>query len=143
MKEFLLIENLNPAQTEQLFNLFQKLEWTKTRNEISIMLKNSMSFGVVEATTQNLVGYSRVLTDEIKYAFIFDLIIDECQRKKGLGKLLMETIILHPKLKNVKNFELTCVPSMVHFYEKFGFSEEYISTEFGKVKPMRFSRIVG
>ena len=140
MNEFLLIENLDPFHIEQLFNLFQKLQWTKTMDEISIMLKNSISFGLIETKTQNLVGYSRLLTDEIKYAFIFDLVVDEHHRKKGLGKMLMKAIISHPQLKNIKNFELTCAPAMTRFYEKFGFSEEYISAEFGKVKPMRFSR---
>jgi len=86
------------------------------------------------------VGYSRVLTDEIKYAFIFDLVVDERYRNQGLATMLMKAMISHPQLKNIKHFELTCAPSMMDFYSRFGFDEEYISAEFGKVKPMRFSR---
>jgi predicted GNAT family N-acyltransferase len=140
MRQFLIIDQLNDNQVQQLNKLFQEMWWAKERtmDDIAIMLKNSMSFGVVERDTQNLVAYARVLTDEIKYAFIFDVIVVDYHRGKGLGKLIMDAIIAHPRLKNVKNFELTCAPDMVGFYEKFGFSESYGDD----VRPMRFSRSI-
>lgn len=57
-------------------------------------------------------------------------------RGKGLGKLIMEAIITHPRLKNIKNFELTCTPEMMDFYKKFGFSENYGP----EVRPMRLAK---
>lgn len=73
MNTFTIIEQLNEIQIEQLYSLFQQMWWAHDRNmaDILTMLKNSMSFGLIENNTQNLVGYTRVLTDEIKYAFIF------------------------------------------------------------------------
>jgi len=138
MRKFLIVDRLNSNQIEQLRNLFKQMWWAKERgaDEIAVMLKNSRSFGLVESDTQNLVGYARVLTDEIKYAFIFDLMVIESHRKKRLGKMLMESILNHPCLKNVKHFELTCAPDMIAFYKKFGFSENYG----GEVRPMRCSR---
>ena len=44
--------------------------------DIAIMLKNSMSFGVIENNTKRLVGYARVLTDAIKYA---PFLMDDCR----------------------------------------------------------------
>jgi predicted GNAT family N-acyltransferase len=138
MKKFSIIEQLNSAQIAQLFDLFQKMWWAegRTSEEIAIVMQNSMSFGIIENDTQNLVAYARVLTDEIKYAFIFDVMAVDYHRGKGLGKMLMDAILVHPKLKNVKNFELTCAPDMAAFYEKFGFSENYGR----EVRPMRYSR---
>jgi predicted GNAT family N-acyltransferase len=140
MKLFTIIDQLNSAQIDQLHELFKQMWWTKTqertKEDISIMLRNCMSFGVIESDTQNLVGYARVLTDGIKYAFIFDVMAVDYHRGKGLGKMLMDAIIAHPRLKNIKNFELTCAPDMVAFYEKFGFSENYG----GEVRPMRYNR---
>ncbi len=66
-----------------------------------------------------------MLTDRFRYAFIFDVIVDKTFRGKGLGNKLIEAILAHPKLINIKRFELTCKPEMVGFYEKFGFSENY------------------
>lgn len=133
MKEFSIIDQLNEAQIQQLCNLLQQTWWASERsmNEVLTMLKTSMSFGLIEDATQNLIGYARVLTDEIKYAFIFDVVINERYRGSGFGKKIVDSVIDHPKLKNIKRFELTCAEDMVSFYEKFGFSGDY-----GKAIPM-------
>src|SRR5947207_3356320 len=107
MNHFLIIDQLNAKQVSQLHDLFKQMWWTKDRSmeEISTMLNLSMSFGVVESDTKDLIGYARVLTDEIKYAFIFDVMLVDYHRGKGIGKMVMDAIIAHPRLKNVKRFE--------------------------------------
>lgn len=137
MKEFTIIEQLEEKHIEQLYDMFQSM-WSsegRTKEEISALLNVSMSFGVINNTTQNLVAYARVLTDKIKYAFIFDVMAIEQYRGRGLGRLLLEAVIAHPKLKNIKIFELTCAPDKITFYEKFGFNEDYEN-----VRPMRYIR---
>ena len=47
--------------------------------------------------------------------------------------MIMDTIIAHPRLRNINNFKLTCAPDLVPFYEKFNFSADY-----GDVRPMKF-----
>jgi len=127
MSEYSISHDLSNKQIEQLFELFKQMWWAKDRtlDEVNIMLKNSISFALIENTTPNLVGYARVITDEIKYAFIFDVMVVEFLRGKKLGKFLIQTIISDARFKNVKNFELTCAPEMMSFYEKLGFSEDY------------------
>ena len=134
MKNFSISERLTPLQVQQLFELSQQMWWSqkRTMEEILTMLKNSLSFGLIENNTQKLIGYARVLTDEIKYAFIFDIMINDQYRSKGLSKIIMDAIFSHPKLKSVINFDLTCAPDMVNFYKKFNFSEN-----FENVKVMR------
>ena len=61
--------------------------------QITTTLDNSISFGLIENATQDLVGYARVLTDEIKYAFIFDMMLAEQPRGKKLGNMIMDAII--------------------------------------------------
>src|SRR5580692_3045587 len=138
MKDFKIIHEILPKHVPQLMALFKTAWWAKERTEAEVltMLKTSFSFGLIENNTENLIGYARVLTDEIKYAFIFDVMLTDHLRGKGIGKKLMDAIIAHPKFNNVTRFELTCAPNMVAFYEKFGFSENYGSD----VKPMRLSR---
>lgn len=137
MTEFTIIEQLNNSQIKQLHDLCQEMWWCKgrTMDELLTLLKNCLSIAIVEAASDSLVGYARVLTDEIKYAYIFDVMTAEHNRKKGLGKMLVEAIITHPKLRNVKNFELTCKPDMVGFYRKFSFSKDY-----GEVISMRYKK---
>ena len=138
----MIIEKLNISQIQQLFELIQKLQWPRSMDELKIMIKKSMSFALIEPISEKLIGYTRVLTDEVKYAFIFNVIVDEDYQKLGLGRVQMEAVISHPKLKKIQNFELTCSPAMKGFYEKFGFSREYMSAEFGEVIPLRFQRLV-
>lgn len=134
MNEFIIVEQLNESQIKQLHNLCQEMWWCKDRTmqELLILLENCMSLAIVEKPTEKLIGYARILTDEIKYAYIFDVMIAKQYRKKGLGKILMKSIIKHPKLHRIKYFELTCKPDMISFYEKFNFNYD-----FGEVKPMR------
>ena len=77
---------------------------------------------------------TRVLTDYIYKAIIFDVIIDQKYRDNKLGKLLIDSIINHPKLNNVKHFELYCLEDMKPFYEKWGFDNRLENLTF-----MRYS----
>jgi len=138
MEPFSIIEQLDTKQTQQLLDLLHKTWWGKDRTmqDVATTLKKCLSFGLIENISGKLIGYARVLTDEIKYAFIFDVMVDEPYRKKGLGDVIMKAIIAHPKLQCIKNFELTCAPDLIKFYERFGFSEDY-----DNVTAMRFKRI--
>lgn len=138
MDKFTIVEQLTEAQIEELHALICSTWWAKQRSyeDIQTMLKTCMCFAVIEVSSQKLVAYARVLTDGIKYAYIFDVVAFEAYRGIGLGKKLMQTIIAHPQLSNIKNFELTCAPDMVPFYEHFGFSEDYGP----EVRPMRYQR---
>lgn len=137
MKKFFFTDKLTDAQIQQLHSLSQQMWWSRERTieEVVILIKNSMSFALIENDTQKLAGYARVLTDEIRYACILDVMVVEQHRGEGLGKLIVDTIIKHPRLKKVKKFDLTCAEDLIPFYKKFGFSENY-----GEVKPMRFER---
>jgi predicted N-acetyltransferase YhbS len=48
--------------------------------------------------------------------------VDSDYQKKGLGSLLIETVINYPELQEVETFMLMCLPEMIPFYEKFGFT---------------------
>ena len=135
MNKYIVINKLNNEHITQLIELFKQTWWAneRTKDEINLMLKTSISFGLIQKETENLIGYARVLTDEIKYAFIFDLIVSESLQGKGLGKFLMQTIMAYPKFQNVKNFDLTCASDKITFYEKFGFNKDYGE----KSQPMR------
>ena len=137
MEDLKIVHEFTEVQINQLVDLYKKMWWSKdrTKEEVLTLLKTSVSFGLICDITQKLVGYARVLTDEIKYAFIFDVMLQEPFRKKGLGKTLMNAIITYPKFERITRFELTCVPDLVTFYEQFGFSENY-----GEVRAMRFRR---
>jgi hypothetical protein len=122
-----IIYELKSLHKKQLWELYQQSWWGKerTNKDIDIIVENSFSIGLVNDETRKLIGYARIISDCFKYAFIFDVLLDESYRGKGLGKLLMKTALNHPALKRVTVFELHCLPDMVSFYKKFGFKEDF------------------
>jgi len=127
-----IVFELSDQQKDQLHELYRKEWWTKdrSRKDINHILDGS-SF-VIGVVADRLIGFARVLTDYYKYAYVYDVIVDEKWRGHGLGKLILENIIQHPRLYDVKYLELTCADEHIQFYEKHGFSRD-----FGATYPMR------
>ncbi|MEM8779507.1 MAG: GNAT family N-acetyltransferase, partial [Cyanobacteria bacterium P01_G01_bin.49] len=99
--------------------------WGKGREvkDIHTMLDNSdVNLGICHKQTQKLVGFTRVLTDFIYRAVIWDVMVAPDYQKQGLGSQLINEVLNHHKLQKVETFILVCLPDMMPFYEKLGFS---------------------
>jgi len=130
-----VIQTFNDSQIKELHSLFQKEWWTKGRTieEIESCLKGSqICIGLIDKKG-SLKGFARILTDYIFKAIIFDLIVSNEFRGSGFGSMLISLIKNHPKLQKVKHFELYCLPEMISFYKKYGFS-----TDIGGINLMRY-----
>ena len=110
--------------------------WTKGRtlDETKECVAGSqICVGLISAN-DDLVGFARVLTDFTFKALIFDVIVRNDHRRTGLGDQLMCLVKSHEKLRQVKHFELYCLPEMFDFYAKHGFT-----TNTGDVRLMRLT----
>lgn len=81
------------------------------------------------------MAFARVLTDFAIKALIFDVIVDGNYRQQGLGKKLVDAVVAHPALKAVRHLELYCLPELVPFYERWGFTDSL-----GGLRLMRLER---
>ena len=68
-----------------------------------------------------MLGFARVVTDHVAFAYLMDVFILEEHRGKGLGKTLVEHAVRHPDLQ-VKFWLLGTVNAHA-MYKKLGFSE--------------------
>lgn len=121
------ISQLTQTQIADLHHLYQVNWWAKDRalTDVQKMLRHSnVVIGYAEVETGKLVAFARVLTDYVYKALIFDVIVAEDYQQQGLGRALMDAILNHPDLKSVKHFELYCLPEMMPFYHKWGFTNE-------------------
>jgi len=68
-------------------------------------------------------------------ALILDVIVDVAYRGRELGRILMDTILQHPALRSVRHFELYCLPELMPFYRKWGFTDELGTLRFMRRMP--------
>lgn len=118
-----IVTQLEEQHVAQLCALYHEEWWTLQRDPetVSKMLKHSdVVLGLLDGRN-NLVGFSRVLSDYTYKALILDVIVSREWRGRGLGQLLLNTIITYPDFKGVHNFELYCLPELEPFYRKWGF----------------------
>lgn len=128
-----IIEQLTFNQIQELYHLYQLEWWSEGRQlpDIQRMIDNSdITIGICNPDSKELIGFVRVLTDYVYKALILDVIVKKTYRNKQLGRILMDKIVHHPSLKNVKHFELYCLPDMIPFYEKWGFTDKLGTLEF-------------
>ncbi len=119
-----VIYELGSKHIEQLHQLYQEEWWTKGRtleDTRKCVANSQLCIALVDAQ-DNLIGFARVLTDFTFKALIFDVIVREDQRGKGLGDKLMGLIKSHDKLSGVRHVELYCLPDMNDFYARHGFT---------------------
>jgi len=129
-----VIYELNNKHIEQLHQLYQNEWWAKGRTLEAThrCVANSQLCIALVDSQDNLIGFARVLTDFTFKALIFDVIVCENQRGKGLGNKLMSLVRSHEELSEVPHFELYCLPGMNDFYAKQGFT-----TDIGHIPLMR------
>jgi N-acetylglutamate synthase-like GNAT family acetyltransferase len=90
----------------------------KTQEEVQTVIEASFCFGIYLEDKQ--IGFCRVITDYVVFAYVMDVFITAEQRGKGYASELIQAMLLDPKLKDVKLWRLAT--SDAHFlYKKFGF----------------------
>ena len=124
--EIAVVTDLTNNQIDQLVLLYRNEFWSnrRSRSDVESMLANTDIVIGVEDRSNNIVGFVRILTDYVYKAIVFDLIVHPKWRGKKVGKFLMNTVINHPKLRNVEHFDLNCLPKMYEFYEQWEFTAE-------------------
>ncbi|MBK8352412.1 MAG: GNAT family N-acetyltransferase [Saprospirales bacterium] len=96
--------------------------WAKDipKNIVEKAISNSLCFGVYKNDIQ--VGFARVISDFATFAYLCDVFIVTEHRGKGLSKWLMEKIMQHPDLQNLRRWTLGTRDAH-ELYRKFGFRE--------------------
>ena len=91
----------------------------RTMEEVQTTIDHSFCFGIYLDDKQ--VGFARVITDYVVFAYLMDVFIAEEHRGKGYSSVLIGNMMKEPKLQEVKIWRLAT--SDAHFlYKKFGFT---------------------
>jgi GNAT superfamily N-acetyltransferase len=102
-------------------NFLKDVYWAagRTIEEVQTTIDSSFCFGIYLDDIQ--IGFCRVITDYVVFAYVMDVFIDEKHRGKGYSSILVNAMISEPELQQVKIWRLAT--SDAHFlYQKFGFN---------------------
>lgn len=130
-----IVYQLQANHIKQLCALYQNETWSKERTQEQTQRcvdGSSIHIGIID-DNGNLAAFTRVLTDGVFKALLFDVIVDEKYRGNNLGSRLVSAVKTHPQLVRVKHFELYCLPELEGFYQKHGFT-----TDVSNMRLMRY-----
>jgi len=96
--------------------------WAKgiSREVVVQSIKHSLCFGIYDGSGQQ-VGFARVVSDFATVAYLGDVFVLESHRGRGLSKWLMECIVQHPALQNLRRWILLTRDAH-RLYSRFGFT---------------------
>lgn len=94
---------------------------SRTREQMETAHANSMCFGVYRIADGVQVAYARAVTDRVTFAWLCDVFVDPAERGEGIGKFLVESILEHPELAQMRRWILATRDAH-GLYGQFGFT---------------------
>lgn len=111
---------------EEYMPLFESTGWNSvygaSKDEIVNAISNS-TFTVSAYSSGKLIGFGRIVSDNVLYAVIYDVIVAPSYQKKGIGKNIVINLLQYCKSKNIRDIQLFSAQGTISFYEKLGFKQ--------------------
>lgn len=106
---------------EMIDNFLKTSYWAKDipKSIVEKSIAHSLCFGVYQKEQQ--IGFARVISDYATFAYLADVFILESYRGQGLGKWLIQSILTHSELQNLRKFLLGTWDAH-ELYRQFGFN---------------------
>jgi GNAT superfamily N-acetyltransferase len=120
--EFLISTDRERLSLDVIHGFLTNCYWAKgiSQEIVARSIENSLCFGIYEDSGAQ-VGFARVVSDFATVAYLGDVFVLESHRGRGLSKWLMECIIQHPALQNLRRWIL--LTRDAHgLYSQFGFT---------------------
>lgn len=139
--EYSIKDDYREMNFDKITELLSKAFWSIgiKKDEVTQGAKNSaLTVGVFIADNKQ-IGYSRVISDKTRFAYILDVIVDENYRKQGIGQAMIHHILNHPDLKDV--YQWVLITKDAHsVYKKAGFSPLSRSYDWMEIRHCRSVR---
>ena len=94
----------------------------RTREAQDAAIDGSRNYTVTSVASGRQVGYARVVTDGVTFAWLCDVFVDPEARGTGVGKLLIEGVVAH--LDTLGIYRVLLATADAHgLYRQFGFTD--------------------
>ena len=103
--------------------LSQDAYWAlgRPREKQDLAIAGSLNFGVYDSASGAQLGYARVVTDQVTFAWLCDVYVAPAARGKGLGTALTAAVRDHLAAYGVRRILLTTADAHA-VYAKVGFA---------------------
>lgn len=91
----------------------------RPRGIMEAAFRNALGFGLYDASAGRQVGFARVVTDKVNFAWIADVFIDPSLRGRGVGQWMIARIMEHADVVHTR--QALATKDAHAFYEKLGF----------------------
>ena len=120
--EFVISTDRERVDPDVVHGFLTNCYWAKgiPRDVVARSIEHSLCFGIYEDAGAQ-VGFARVVSDLATVAYLGDVFVLESHRGRGLSKWLMQCIVEHPALQNLRRWILLTRDAHA-LYPKFGFA---------------------
>ncbi len=108
-------------QIDLIHQFLNTTYWAKGRSleQVKTSIEHSLCFGVYDNDKQ--IGFARIATDYVVFAYLMDVFILPEYRGNGYSKQLIQAIHTEPKLQSCK-FWLLKTNDAHNLYKQFGYT---------------------
>ncbi|MCL2652317.1 MAG: GNAT family N-acetyltransferase [Propionibacteriaceae bacterium] len=111
---------LDPEKVHYLLHSYAYWAANRTRQTQDAAIAKSRNYGVYALPSQQQVAYARIVTDEITFAWLADVIVDPEHRGRGLARGLIAGVVADLEPLCLKRIVLKASDEGRHLYEQFG-----------------------
>ncbi|AZT84281.1 N-acetyltransferase [Marinobacter sp. NP-4(2019)] len=118
--DYLITDDRSKVQLDVVHRLLAATYWggRRPREIVDRMVSGSICFSLYHGSTQ--IGFGRAVTDSATFTWVADIVVEPEFRGSGLGKWIMECLLVHPAIKGTQMVLQT--RDAQGLYEQFGFS---------------------
>ncbi|MGR2681677.1 GNAT family N-acetyltransferase [Chromobacterium haemolyticum] len=107
---------------DMILRFLTQTHWAQnlTRAQLDKAIEHSLVFGAYSGQRQ--LGFARIVTDYVSFAYLSDVFVLAEARRLGVGRALMEAALSHPDLQQLRRLLLVSRDARP-FYRRLGFTE--------------------
>lgn len=119
-EQFLISTDPTRLDFDVIHSYLTRSYWTPgiPREQVEKAASNSICFGLYDSDVQ--IGYARLVTDYVSFAYLADVFVLPTYRGQGLGVWLVDCVVNWPEVATVRSLWLATRDAQ-ELYRKFGF----------------------